>query len=170
MRNPGSEHASFGEDLRRAFAALLATAIGTFAGIVVDSGFTVREAVLHPVYWVLAPMFDLFSGLPNTQLVAAGVVDRMPVTLIVGLGAGLLLRALRYPRMLLVATTIWPACAMARKAAMALFPGTDAVTAAASNSLLPELAIYIAQYAILIAIIRVADRAVRRQDPVPALD
>ena len=159
------EELSLRGDLRRAFSALLATATGTLAGIVVDSGFTVREAVLRPVYWLLSPLFDLFSRFPNAQLVAAGVIDRLPVVVIVGLGAGMALRKLRYPRMLLVATVVWPACTMVRKVVMALFP--DDPPSVVTNSLVPELAMYVVQYAILIAIIRATNGLVTRQDPLP---
>lgn len=154
--DPGS---SLPKDLRSALDALLASAIGTFAGIVVDSGFTVRQTMLDSVYWLLGPLFDLFSRFPNLQLVGAGVVDRLPVVLIAGLAIGLMLRKVRYPRILLCATVVWPVCVVLCRAAMAMFPGAAPGTTDA-NSFLPEVAIYVLQYALLIAVIRLADRAV----------
>jgi hypothetical protein len=156
-RDPGS---SLPNDLRSAFDALLASAIGTFAGILVDSGFTVRRVLLDSVYWLLGPIFDLFSRFPNLQLVGIGVVDRLPIVLIAGLAIGLMLRKVRYPRILLCATIVWPVCVVLRRAAMSIFPGAGAGTGDA-NSYLPEVAIYVLQYALLILIIRLADRAVR---------
>jgi hypothetical protein len=131
-------------DLRRGLDALLAAAVGTLAGIVADSGFTVRDSLLDPLYRLLGPVFDLFSAFPNAQLVAAGVIDRLPIVLIVGFGLGMLLRQLRYPRLLLCAIPIWPLCAIARRLA----------SPEAAGSLVAEAAIYLMQYALLILVIR----------------
>lgn len=146
--------------MRNGLDALMATAVGTLAGILVDAGFTIREALLHPVYWLLGPLFDLFSGFPNAQLVVAGVIDRLPVVLVVGLGIGLVLRAIRYPRLLLAATAVWPACVVLRKLVIGLVSGNAAPEAI--GSLPPQAAIYAMQYALLIVVIQAADRAVRK--------
>lgn len=148
-----------GADLRRGLEALLAAAIGTLAGILADSGFTIRESLLHPVFWLLGPVFDLFSAFPNAQLVLAGVVERLPVVLILGLGIGLLLRHLRYRRLVFWTLFIWPLCVMVRRLA-----GPEA-----ANSFLPELVTYAMQFALLVVVIRATDRmAVGPRHPAPA--
>ena len=131
-------------DLRRVLDALAATALGTFIGILADSGFTVRASVIHPLFWVLDPVFDLFSAFPNAQLVGAGVVDRLPVVLILGLATGMVLRFIRLRRLLLWTLPLWPACATIHR--LAAPTGT--------NSFVPELALYVLQYALLILVVR----------------
>ncbi len=155
-----SDSPSLPHDMRNGLDALMATALGTLAGILVDAGFTVREALLHPVYWLLGPLFDLFSGFPNAQLVVAGAIDRLPVVLVVGLGMGLVLRYLRYPRLLLVATAVWPISVVLRKLVMGLV--SDNAPPDAMGSLPPQAAIYAMQYALLILVINAADRAVHK--------
>lgn len=148
--------------MRNGLQALMATALGTLAGILIDSGYTVREAVLAPVYWVLGPLFDLFSRFPNAQLVVAGVIDRLPVVLIVGLAIGLVLRKVRYPRMLLVATAVWPVCVVVRKLAVQVLSSGESPGSTAPGSLVADIAVYAMQYALFVVVIRAADRAVRR--------
>jgi hypothetical protein len=131
-------------DFRRGLDALLAAALGTLAGILADSGFTVREAVLAPLFWLLGPAFDLLRAFPNAQLVVAGVVDRLPVVLILGLGAGMVLRHVRYRRLLLWTVPVWPACSLVRKLAAAPDAGGFAAQAA----------LYAMEYALLILLIR----------------
>jgi hypothetical protein len=131
-------------DFRRGLDALFAAAIGTLAGILADSGFTVRDAVLAPLYWLLGPAFDLFRSFPNTQLVFAGVVERLPIVLILGFGVGMFLRNIRYRELLLWTVPVWPACALVRKLAAA----TDASAFAA------QAAVYAMEYALLILLIR----------------
>lgn len=161
MGAPRAGESSLPKDMRNGLDALLATAAGTLAGILIDSGFTVREAVLRPVYWLLGPLFDLFAWFPHAQLVVADVIDRLPVVLIVGLAIGLLLRNLRFPRLLLVATMVWPICVVIRKLAVILF-SPDNPDPIATSSLVPGIAVYAMQYALLILVIRAADRAVRK--------
>jgi hypothetical protein len=131
-------------DFRRGLEALLAAAIGTLAGILADSGFTVREAVLAPIYWVLGPAFDVLRAFPNTQLVFAGVIDRLPVVLILGLGIGMFLRHVRYRHLLLWTVAVWPACALVRKLA----------SSQAAGGFAAQAAIYAMEYALLILLIR----------------
>jgi hypothetical protein len=155
MSLSATESRSLARDVRRSFSALIATGLGTLGGILVDSGFEVRDAVLRPVYWLLGPVFDLFSRFPNFQLVIAGVVDRLPVVIIVGLALGLALRHLRYPRMLLCATVIWPVCVVVQR----LFGmATGTLEPGAANSFLPEAIVYLLQYPIFVLVIRGADR------------
>jgi hypothetical protein len=139
-------------ELRRGLEALLAAAIGTLAGILADSGFTIRESLLHPVFWLLGPAFDLFSAFPNAQLVLAGVVERLPVILILGLGTGLLLRHVRYRRLLLWTLFIWPLCVMVRRLA-----GPEA-----ANGFVPQLVTYAMQFALLVIVMRATDRLATR--------
>lgn len=151
MTSPGAESTSLASDLRGGVDAFIATALGTLGGILVDSGFRVRDALLRPAYLLLGPLFDLFSRFPNVQLLIAEVVDRVPVVLIVGLALGLLLRKLRYPRMLLYATVIWPLCVVARGSLSLAFGG-----------LVSTVVIYTLQYAALILTIRGVHRLVSR--------
>jgi hypothetical protein len=130
-------------DFRRGLESLFAAAIGTLAGILADSGFTVRHSVLHPLYWLLGPAFDLFQYFPNLQLVLASVIDRLPIVLILGLGIGMFLRQIRYRRLLLWTLGVWPACALVRKLA----------APAGANSFIPELAVYGLEYALLAFVI-----------------
>lgn len=146
------EPTSLARDLRSGVDAFIATALGTLGGILVDSGFRVRDALLRPVYLLLGPLFDLFSHFPNVQLLIAEVVERLPVVLIVGLALGLLLRKLRYPRMLLCATVIWPVLVIAG--------GSLSMTV---GGLVSSVVIYMLQYAALVLAIRGVHRLVNRQ-------
>lgn len=164
MGSAGPENLSLARDLRRAIDAFVATALGTLGGILVDSGFEVREALLRPLYLLLGPAFDLFSPFPNLQLAVAGVVDRLPVVLIVGLALGLLLRKLRYPRMLLCATAVWPLCVVARRL-LAIAFSQDGM--AGAGSVLADAVIYALQYPLLILVIRGAHRVAGRRGTSP---
>ena len=160
-------------DLRNAFDAFLASALGTLAGILVDSGFGVRDAIANIVYELLGPLFDLFSAFPNGQLVVAGFIYRMPVVLIVGLATGMILRHIRYRRLLLCSVLVWLVYLVARSL-LAASPspiGDPAGKPPASHivNAIPGIAGYLMQYAFLILVIRATDgvlaRSARRKGP-----
>lgn len=147
-------------DLRRVVDALLATATGTLAGILVDSGYSVRSSVLNAAYRLLGPLFDAFSAFPNSQLVLAGFIQRVPVVLVIGMSAGLILRWFRYPRLVMASTLVWMACLLGRKLAMLLLPGAgDGGRAWDLFQIVPELVLYSLQYGLLVVVIVATDRA-----------
>ena len=137
-------------DTRRLLDALLATAVGTLAGIVADSGFGVRDSIVNAVYRLLGSLFDLFSAFPISQLVAARFIDRIPIVLIVGLALGMILRYIRYPRLLLASVLVWPACLVGR---LLMLP---------QGSIVPDIAGYLMQYGFLILVIRATDAVLAR--------
>lgn len=145
-------------DARRVLDAFIATATGTAAGILVDSGFGLRVSIVNKVFGWLGPLFDVISEFPNAQLLAAGFIYRIPVILMVGMAAGLILRYLRYPRLLFASTLVWPVCLLGRRVAAALLPPTPdhAGTAArifSQADFVCELAMYSMQYVLLILVI-----------------
>ena len=154
-------------DLRRVLDAFLATATGTAAGILVDSGFSVRASIVNAVYRFLGPLFDVLGEYPNGQLVLAGFIHRIPIVLIIGMLVGLLLRRFRYPRLLLYSVPIWFACLASRKLAFALpllFSAGEgrAPTVFFPIHIIPELVLYSMQYALLLFIIRATDSVLTR--------
>jgi hypothetical protein len=147
-------------DARRVLDACLATATGTAAGILIDSGLGVRMSIVNAVYRLLAPMFDVLSEFPNGQLVLADFIRRIPLVLIVGLLVGLVLRHFRYPRLLLCSVPIWFAYLVGHKLvfALLLLPGDGpASTRFSQTQLIAEFVLYSMQYALLIFIIRATD-------------
>ena len=149
-------------DLRRVLDAFLATATGTAAGILVDSGFSLRASIVDAAYRFLGPLFDVLGEYPNGQLVLAGFIHRIPIVLIIGMLVGLLLRRFRYPRLLLCSIPIWFACLVSRKLAFALpllfSAGEGRVSTGFSPiQIIPELVLYSMQYALLLFIIRATD-------------
>jgi hypothetical protein len=154
-------------DVRRPLDALLATAAGTMAGILVDSGFSVRMSIVNAVYRVLGPLFDVFSAFPNGQLVLAGFIHRVPVVLMVGLLIGLILRNFRYPRLLLYSTLVWLVYLVGRKLALALLlmisdGGGWLSWSFFQFQILPELVLYSMQYALLVLVISMTDAVLVR--------
>jgi hypothetical protein len=139
-------------DLRQFLDALMATAIGTLAGILVDSGFGVRDSIVDAVLRLLGPLFDVFSDFPNAQLVAAGFIDRMPIVLIVGMAVGMVLRHIRNRRLLLWSTLIWLAYLLVGQLGHAQI---DSIAAIAG---------YLMQYAFLVLMIRATDAVAARSD------
>lgn len=139
-------------DLRRAFEALVATAVGTLAGILVDSGFGVRDSIVNAVLRLLGPLFDVFSAFPNSQLVVAGFIDRIPIVLIVGMAVGMVLRHIRYRRLLLWSTLVW----------LVRLAGSN-LTMAQIDSI-PAIAGYLMQYASLVLVIRATDAVAAKSD------
>lgn len=137
-------------DIRRVFDALLATSIGTTAGIVADSGFGVRDSIINAVYRLLSPLFDLFSAFPIGQLVVAGFIDRIPIVLIVGLAVGMILRYIRYRRLLLGSVLVWLVYVVGR---MLVFE---------QGNIIPDTAGYLMQYGSLILVIRATDAVLTR--------
>ena len=114
-------------ELRRAFAALIATAAGTMAGLLVDSGFGLRMSIINFFYRLLQPLFDVFSAYPNGQLVLAGFIYRIPAVLIIGLLVGLILRRIRYRRLLLLSILIWPIYLVGRKLVFLIIYATHTI-------------------------------------------
>ncbi len=154
-------------DARRVLDAFIATATGTAAGILVDSGFGLRISIVNKVFGWLGPLFDVFSEFPNAQLLAAGVIYRIPVVLMVGMAAGLILRYLGYPRLLLASTPVWPVCLLGRRVATALLPpAPDHAGAAApffsQADFVWEPAMYSMQYGLLILVIYATNAALMR--------
>lgn len=153
-----ADEAKLFPDLRRAFEALAATAIGTLAGILVDSGYSVRDSIVNAVLGLLGPLFDAFSDFPNAQLVVAGFIDRMPIVLIVGMAVGMVLRHVRYRRLLLWSTLIWLAYLLVGELGHARI---DSIAAIAG---------YLMQYVFLVLVICATDAVARtaRRKSVPA--
>ncbi|MEO8157735.1 MAG: hypothetical protein ABI648_08050 [Betaproteobacteria bacterium] len=141
-------------DVRRVIDALLATATGTLAGILVDSGYSVRSSLLNAVYRLLGPLFDAFGAFPNSQLVLDGFIQRIPVVLVIGMLVGLILRSFRYPRLVLASTLVWVGYLQGRKLAMTLLSGAgDAEHAWDLFQRVPELVLYTLQYGLLVIVI-----------------
>jgi hypothetical protein len=136
---------SVAPDVRRAFAALTASAAGTMAGILADSGFGLRASVINVAYRLLQPLFDVFAAYPNGQLVVADFIHRIPLVLVIGLSAGLILRHMHYRGLLLCSILVWPVCRAVGKTA--LVPGDGA--ALLRIQVLPEMALYTMQYSLL---------------------
>ena len=163
-------------ELRRAFSALVATAMGTMAGLLVDSGFSIQMSIVNFFYRLLQPLFDVFSAYPNGQLVLAGLVYRTPVVLMVGLLVGLLLRRLRYRRLLLCSIPVWPVYLVGRRLVFLLliqFGGQDGAAHATATTflqslVLPEMVFYAMQYSLLYAIIYATNTALLRSERRPA--
>ena len=157
-------------DVRRVLDAFVATATGTAAGILVDSGFSLRASIVDVVYRFLGPLFDVLGDYPNGQLVLAGLIHRVPIVLIIGMLVGLFLRRFRYPRLLLCSVPIWFACLVSRKLAFALpllFGAGEGRGSAGFSQIVPELVLYSMQYALLILVILATDavlaQSVRRK-------
>ena len=147
-------------DARRVLNAFLATATGTAAGILVDSGFSLRASVINAIYRLLGPLFNVLDAYPNGQLVLAGFVQRIPIVLIIGMLVGMLLRRFRYPRLLLWSVPIWFACLISRKVGFALLilvGAGEGRGSAGFSHIVPELVLYSMQYALLIFVIRATD-------------
>jgi hypothetical protein len=152
-------------DVRFVLDAFLATAIGTMGGLLVDSGFGLRASVINFVYALLHPVFGLLADFPIAQLVVAEFVYRVPVVLIVGMLAGLVLRHVRYRGLLLWSIAVWPACLLSGTAAAFLVArkhAGDAATAIPRIGSFSELFIYVLQYLLLVAVILAAEAAVAR--------
>jgi hypothetical protein len=154
-------------DFRRGLDAFVATAIGTMAGLLADSGFGVRMWLVNAVYRVLGPLFDIFSAFPNGQLVLAGFVYRIPVVLLVGLVVGLFLRHIKYPRLLLCSVLAWPVYLAGRKLAIGLPLLVDGAAGGAGPTFLQinfiaDLALYSMQYGLLVLVIRATDTVLAR--------
>ena len=158
----------FSPDARRVLDAFLATATGTAAGILVDSGFSLRASIVDAVYRFLGPMFDVLGEYPNGQLVLAGFIHRIPIVLIIGMLVGLFLRRFRYPLLLLCSVPIWFACLVSRKLAFALpllFGAGEGRGSAGFSQIVPELVLYSMQYALLIVVIRAIDAVLVHSAP-----
>lgn len=143
-------------EIRGALAALLATAIGTMAGLLVNSGFSVRASIINFVYGLLGPLFDIASEHPNGQLVIAGFIYSVPVVLMVGLGVGLILRAMRFQRLLLCSILIWPLYIVGRRLVLFVRIGDQegrAASALFQSFIVPEMVAYLMQYSLLFLII-----------------
>lgn len=149
-------------EIRGALAALLATAIGTMAGLLVNSGFGVRDSTINFVYGLLGPLFDIASDYPNGQLVIADFIHSVPVALIVGLGVGLILRGIRFRRLLLCSILVWPLCIVGRRLVFLLFVGAGDQEGKAASTLfrsfvVPEMIAYLMQYSLLFLIIYITN-------------
>jgi hypothetical protein len=157
----------FSPDARRVLDACLATATGTAAGILIDTGFSVRTWVINEIYRLLGPAFDVLSEFPNVQLVLAEFIHRIPVVLIVGLLVGFFLRYFSYPRLLLCSVPVWFAYLVSSRLVIVLLPvlsgGTRGVPAGFSQTqIVAQVVLYSMQYALLIFIIRATDSVLER--------
>ena len=142
--------------IRDGLAALLATAVGTMAGLLVNSGFGVRASIVNFVYSLLGPLFDIFGDYPNGQLVIAGFIYSVPIVLMVGLGVGLILRAMRFRRLLLCSILIWPLYIVGRRLVLFVRIGEQegrAASALFQSFIVPEMVAYLMQYSLLFLII-----------------
>jgi hypothetical protein len=152
---------SVSPDLHRGFDAMVATAIGTMAGLLADSGFGVRMSIVNAAYRWLHPVFDVFSAHPIFQLILADFIYRTPIALIIGLSVGLILRYIRYARLLVGSILVWPICLAGRGLLFVFLPpdGGQATSAsvvgttAPRSDVIPELVLYLMQYALLFLII-----------------
>lgn len=148
-------------EIRGALAALLATAIGTMAGLLVNSGFGVRDSIINFVYGLLGPLFDIARDYPNGQLVMAGFIYSVPIVLIVGLGVGLILRGIRFRRLLLYSILIWPLFIVGRRLVFLFDRAGDQEGRPASALfrifVVPEMIAYLMQYSLLFLIIYITN-------------
>jgi hypothetical protein len=149
-------------DARRVLDACVATATGTAAGILIDTGFSVRTWVINAVYRLLGPVFDVLREFPNGQLVLADIIQRIPVVLMVGLLVGFFLRYFRYPRLLLCSVPVWFAYLVGSRLALALLlllgGGAGRAPAGFSGTqVIAQVMLYSMQYTLLIFIIRATD-------------
>ena len=152
-------------DVRPVLDALVATAAGTLAGILVDSGFGLRMSVINAVYGLLSPLFDALSAFPNVQLVLADFIYRVPVVLIVGMVTGLVLRYFRYSRLVIYSTLVWLVYLVGRKFALAIIPATTREGDPHPWNffqILPEVALLSMQYTLLILVLCMTDRLLAR--------
>jgi hypothetical protein len=152
-------------DVRPVLDALVATAAGTLAGILVDSGFGLRMSVINAVYRLLSPLFDALSAFPNGQLVLADFIYRVPVVLIVGMLTGLVLRYFRYSRLVIYSTLVWLVYLVGRKFALAIIPATIGEGDPHPWNffqILPEVVLLSMQYTLLILVLCMTDRLLAR--------
>jgi hypothetical protein len=152
----------FSPDARRVLDACLATTTGTAAGILIDSGYSVRTWVINVVYRLLGPVFDVLTAYPNGQLVLADFIQRVPLVLIVGMLVGFFLRYFRYPRLLLCSVPVWFAYLVGSRLVFALLlalgGGAGRVPTGFSQAqVIAQVVLYSMQYALLIFIIRATD-------------
>ena len=157
-----AESAWFSPDARPVLDACLATATGTAAGILIDTGFSVRTWVINAVYQLLGPVFDVLTEYPNGQLVLADFIHRVPLVLIVGMLVGFSLRYFRYPRLLLCSVPVWFAYLVGSRLVFALLlafgGGAGRVPAGFSQvQVIAQVVLYSMQYALLIFVIRATD-------------
>jgi len=137
-------------ELLRGFDALAATAAGTLAGVLADSGFALHDSLMNAAYRLLGPLFGLFGANVTGQLVLVEFLQRAPGVLLVGLAAGLALKYIRYPWLLSASVVVWPA---------SLFAAAVRDAPAGGINLLPDLLLYCLQYSLLILVIRLAHAA-----------
>lgn len=153
-------------DLRLVFNALIATAIGTMAGLLVDSGFGLRASVINSVYELLQPLFGLIADFPITQLVIAEYIYRVPVVLIIGMLVGLVLRHIYYRRLLLWSIAVWPVCLVLGTLLSSFLARKGSAGVAASSipgiGSAAEFLIYFLQYSLLLLVILGADTMAAR--------
>jgi hypothetical protein len=148
-------------EVRGALAAFLATAIGTMAGLLVNSGFSVRASIINFLYRLLGPLFDIARDYPNGQLVIAGFIYTVPVVLMVGLGIGLILRGIRFRRLLL-----WPLYVVGSRLMLFGRIGDEEGRAASAlfrSFIIPEMIAYLLQYSLLFLIIYMTHAVLVRQ-------
>ena len=159
-------------EIRAALAAFLATAIGTMAGLLVNSGFGVRTSIINFVYRLLGPLFDIARNYPYGQLIMAGFIHTVPVVLMVGLGIGLILRGIRFRRLLLGSILIWPLYILGWRLVLFARIGDEeggAASALFRSFIIPEMIAYVLQYSLLFLIIYTTNALlVRSQDGAPA--
>ena len=153
-------------DLRLLLNALLATAIGTMAGLLVDSGFGLRSSAINSVYDLLQPLFEIFADFPITQLLIAEYIYRIPIVLIIGMLVGLLLRHILYRRLLLWSIAVWPAC-LILGTLISSFVAKNVGPRLAANPIpvigsAAEFLIYFLQYSLLVLVILGADTMATR--------
>jgi hypothetical protein len=139
-------------ELLRGLDALAATAAGTLAGVLADSGFALRDPLMSTAYRLLEPLFGLFGANVTGQLVFVEFVQRIPGVLLVGLVVGLALKYVRYQWLLSASVVVWPAT---------LFAAAVYESPAGGSNLLPDLVLYCLQYSLLILMIRLAHAAGR---------
>jgi hypothetical protein len=153
-------------EVRGALAAFLATAIGTMAGLLVNSGFSVRASIINFLYRLLGPLFDIARDYPNGQLVIAGFIYTVPVVLMVGLGIGLILRGIRFRRLLLGSILIWPLYVVGSRLMLFGRIGDEEGRAASAlfrSFIIPEMIAYLLQYSLLFLIIYMTHAVLVRQ-------
>jgi hypothetical protein len=158
-------------EIRGALGALMATAIGTMAGLLVNSGFGVRASIINFVYGLLGPLFSIARDYPNGQLVIAGFIYTVPVVLIVGLAIGLILRGIRFRRLLLCSILIWPLYIVGGRL-VSFVRSSDQEGGAASalfrSFIIPEMIAYLMQYSLLFLIIYMTNAVLVRPVAAPA--
>ena len=88
--------------------ALAAIAAGAAAGYFVSHPLPLTRTAFAALYTPVQSLIGGWLNTPERYLVSSAVVSALPTIMALGLGLGLLLPRLRYPRLLMYALLLWP--------------------------------------------------------------